>query len=353
MSSVFRLSVLPAGDGDCLILTWGRAGDVRHVVVDGGRAGAWVHLRPRLQEMADAGERLERLVLTHIDADHIEGLLLLARDEALPIAPAEVWYNGFDQMIRMANLGERQGDEWSAAIARLGWPLNRDFAGGVATVENAADGIEIAGLRITMLSPGRPQLAAMAARWSEWRRRGGRGAMVPMGGRPMPRVLDVERLSADTPIDREPPNGSSIAFLAEFDGRRVLLAGDAHPDVLAAALAPLAAAEGGRLRVDLVKLSHHGSRKNTTRALLRLLDCRRFVFSSDGGRHGHPDPETVARVLRHAPEGGRRLYFNYRSRWTEPWDDPDLRSRYGYDCVLPPPGGEARTLDIDVAAIVA
>ena len=33
---------------------------------------------------------------------------------------------------------------------------------------------------------------------------------------------------------------------------------------------------------------------NTTRDLIGLLDCRGFLISTDGSRHGHPDPETIA-----------------------------------------------------------
>ena len=44
--------------------------------------------------------------------------------------------------------------------------------------------------------------------------------------------LDVEEL-ADVPLlpDKAPANGSTIAVLAEFDGKSCLLTGDAHPDV--------------------------------------------------------------------------------------------------------------------------
>ena len=72
-----RLKALHAADGDCLLLT---SADGHHALVDGGRARsfdeqAW----PVLRAMADADERIDLLVVSHIDADHITGVLRLLR----------------------------------------------------------------------------------------------------------------------------------------------------------------------------------------------------------------------------------------------------------------------------------
>lgn len=163
----------------------------------------------------------------------------------------------------------------------------------------------------------------------------------------MPETLDVEALSMPGPTDREAPNGSSIAFVAEYEGRRVLMGGDAHPDLLAKSLAALAEAEGGRYRMDLLKVPHHGSRGNVTADLIRLLDCRRFAISIDGTRHGHPDPEAIARLLRFSPEGTKRLYFNYAKDRALAWNAEATRGRWGYDCVWPDPEQGVLEIDID------
>lgn len=164
---------------------------------------------------------------------------------------------------------------------------------------------------------------------------------------PMPTPLDVEAFAKPGKTDTELPNGSSISLLVEHDGRRVLLAGDAHPDTLLRSIAPLAKAEGGRLRVDLFKVSHHGSRGNVTRELVELLDCRRFAISTDGTRHGHPDPEAVARMLAFAPPGRRELLFNYASERTLPWGDADLANRWDCGCRYGDPQGFLE-IDVDV-----
>lgn len=353
--SVFTLEMLPGGDGDCLVLTWGQPGSLRHIVVDGGRTATYRSLKPRLADMASAGEPLELFVLTHIDADHIEGALKFTGDGARPLSPRRVWFNGYDQMTTLQAFGEAQGDRYSAALAKLGWPLNEGFDHRVVAMETAPANLEIEGLKITLLSPDRAHLAAMRARWSAFRdgrarpdsaEPGNNPGVVSMGRAPMPAVLDVDALSAPGRPDRELPNGSSIAFVAEFEGHRVLLAGDAHPDLLAASIAPLAAAEGGRYRIDLLKVSHHGSRNNTSPELIGLLDCLCFAISTNGTIHGHPDPEAIARLLRFAPAGCKTLYFNYETDRTRPWGAKPLMYAHGYRCVWPSPSAGFCTIGI-------
>jgi beta-lactamase superfamily II metal-dependent hydrolase len=67
-----KLKVFYATDGDCLLLT---SRDGRHALIDGGRSGSfqdqtWPHLRA-------LGEPLDLVVVSHIDADHITGILWL------------------------------------------------------------------------------------------------------------------------------------------------------------------------------------------------------------------------------------------------------------------------------------
>lgn len=355
--SVFRLTAFPANDGDCLLLSYGTEAKLRHILIDGGRRGAYVHLRPAMEEIARRGEAIDLHVLTHIDADHIEGMLALAEDDKIPVVPKHVWYNGFDQMKRLptklAPFGEKQGDDYSAALAKLGWPVNALFGGKAISVEGAPDPFEYEGLKITLVSPNNAHLQTMRARWRQWRteKAANRSAerlavgLQAMGRQPMPDRLDVATLAAKPEnVDPEAPNGSSIAFVAEFAGKRVLLAGDAHPDLLTQTLGAVAAAEGGRCRIDLFKLSHHGSKNNISRALIETLDCDRFLISTNGKIHGHPDPEAIARILAFGPTRPKTLYFNYATERTTPWNDDVLKAKHDYECFFS--DGAPLTLEI-------
>jgi hypothetical protein len=69
---------------------------------------------------------------------------------------------------------------------------------------------------------------------------------------------------------------------------------------------------------DAIKLSHHGSLRNTSPELLNLIDSPRYFISSNGERHNHPDVEVIKAIVDRPTHLHRNLYFNYStpaSRW--------------------------------------
>ena len=355
--SVFRLTMLPASEGDSLILSYGEseeAGALRHVVIDGGRKATWPHLHAALDAIAARAEAVELLLLSHIDADHIDGLLELAKTEHLPLTPKAVWFNSYDQLKGLVPPGTigpkgvRAADAYTLALKARGWPLNREFGGKAIHVEARPAPFDFAGLKLTLVSPTRAKLWKMWTEWEEWRQT--HGGFQAKGKRAFPATLDVEALSVPSGLDGTAPNGSSIALIAEYAGRRVLLGADAHPDALVASLIALAGAGGGvagtPVPLDLVKLPHHASRANVTRELLERLDCRRFAISTNGTVFGHPDPEAIARVLKFGTPGSKTLTFNYASDRTTPWDDAALRAKWDYTCVFPAAPDQPTVIDI-------
>ena len=344
--SVFRLTMLPASEGDCLILSYGATNaSLRHIVIDGGRKATWPALKKALEQIAARGEKVELLLLSHIDADHIDGLLELITDPDLPLKPEAVWYNGLEQLTALVKIGNvhsfgyKAADAYTKALAAKGWPLNTAFGGNAIFTEGTPTPFEFADLRLTLISPNRDKLSKLREGW--------RKALAPpaplvpisrmlqaLGKRRMPPTLDVEALSGPSSADNTAPNGSSIALIAEYAGRRVLLGADAHPDVVLDNLTSIAG-DAGSYKVDLVKLPHHGSRANLTREILDKLDCDRFAISTSGAMFGHPDPEAISRILKFGRPRLKTFYFNYASDRTLPWNDATLKRKYGYDCVYP------------------
>ena len=75
-----KLKVFFAGDGDCLLLT---SGDGHHVLIDGGRRGSFdQQTRPLLRDLARSDTAIDLVVVSHIDADHISGVISLLEDVA-------------------------------------------------------------------------------------------------------------------------------------------------------------------------------------------------------------------------------------------------------------------------------
>lgn len=351
-AQIMRLKLFPAIEGDCLLLEVPTVDTQRRILIDGGRTRAFDPLCHYLEGLSEPERLIDLFIVTHIDADHIAGALKFARQSAPPAKVAGVWFNAYHHLQSLASagttyqsLGPAQGDKLSDAILHHKWPWNRAFGEKAATVSKAGDivELEIDDLRFFLISPDHRKLRHLEREWATWIIREGVGRGTPdpvdpppglkrMGALPVP---DVEAL-ARTPdtCDTTAANGSSLAFLVDAGGKRALLTGDAHPDLLEAGVGALAAREGGRLRVDLLKVSHHGSRENTTTKLLSLLDCTRFVISTNGARHSHPHQETIAKILKSSTDH-KILYFNYRQENTNLWDNNDLKKLYNYSTVFP------------------
>lgn len=121
-------------------------------------------------------------------------------------------------------------------------------------------------------------------------------------------------------------NGSSIALLLEWRGLRCLFLGDSWPSVVAEEWGRL---PGGLGPLDLVKVSHHGSSYNSSPDLAKRLSAKRYVFSSDGTKHGHPNLDAALWVA-DGGQPGASLVFNYPSSTAARLSMPDAIKRFGH-----------------------
>ena len=361
MPAVLELEVLAADEGDCLLLTCHTATGPRHVLIDGGTARTKPLLLERLQGLTN--QRLELLVVSHIDADHIAGVVRLLRDPAFTLDVDDAWFNGHHHLPGSSGLkgpadGERLSDLLTGTSGGRSLPWNAAFSGAaVARDDGDPDTGETTaelpvvewpwGLRITVLSPTPRRLSALLPAWDRYLLQLRKEQPSEQTESPLHKAgpESLEMLAAEpTTNDTAAPNGSSIALLAEFAGRSLLLCADAFPTVLYPALLRLARSRAGlpadaapgtvpRLHVDVFKLPHHGSRANVALALFDIVCADHYVVSTSGNRFGHPDAEAMARVItrgRPSPERPLTLWFNYASGTTQRWRDPDLARKYDY-----------------------
>lgn len=74
-----KLTVFQSDKGDCLLLT---GADGRHMLVDGGMRSSYsAHVAPTLEQLRLNGEKLDVVYVSHIDQDHISGILQMLDDE--------------------------------------------------------------------------------------------------------------------------------------------------------------------------------------------------------------------------------------------------------------------------------
>ena len=383
---MLRLQMLPAACGDCLWLEYGTPPATRLVIIDGGLRATAAALRQRLERArrergVDVLE-VELLVVTHIDNDHILGVIELLENAPPWLSIKDIWFNGRRQLRRLPApppagsqprkadgrrprdlmggsddeasavdedprasnalaspedlLGPQQGDDLSKLLEdrRLPWNEHPTWRGEAVLVPDtgALPVVTLAGgLKLTLLSPTLDRLYRLCAAWASVLS----GKDEPAAPGAGPRDL-LGRRDTWPPVwkdgegrDPSAANGSSIALLAEYPSTRdpkvmhtLLLAGDAHAPDMLDGLERLRVERNiqGPVSLAAFKLSHHGSDKNLTRALLEGIDCSRYIVSTDGTVHCHPDHQAMLRILRYSravPE----LVFNCEADTTRPWRD--------------------------------
>ena len=106
----FRLEVLNARNGDALFLHAGSDDDPVLIIIDGGPPGTYAKvMKSRIEALRPQDDCLpiRLLMVTHIDGDHIAGVLDLARDLDRrltnqidnPFRVDSFWYNSFGDLV--------------------------------------------------------------------------------------------------------------------------------------------------------------------------------------------------------------------------------------------------------------
>lgn len=344
MASAIRIEALPARLGDCLLIECFRErGRTWRMLVDGGPPDTWPVLEARLRRLESGDRHIDVALVTHIDSDHIGGMIPFLRSEFVADV-GDFWCNGRTHLPHFGDT--RSVDQGESVVAALlgessgrVLPWNEAFGRGPIDTGDEAGFIELPvrdGPRITVLSPTTKRLAALAATWFDAIEAAKRGPD-KAGEADVPASLDALESLASRAFSRDAsiPNGSSIALLVEHRGASVVVGADAFGNVLGAGLMGVAAARGlDAIPVDAFKLPHHGSKGNVIEAMLRAAPARHYLVSSNGDTFHHPDDAALARVVLGAPQGAT-LWFNYRNARTERWADPHLCARYDYTTRFP------------------
>jgi hypothetical protein len=347
---MFTIQMLPARQGDALLVQYGPVDAPRRILLDGGTPGTKGDLRARLLELGPPPVAFEALVVTHVDGDHIGGVLEMLEDDPGVATFDDVWFNAWRHLPgnEIDFFGPVQGERLTGWLDANGAAWNAGFANKAASVADAGELPEFdlaEGMHVTVLTPGPGELATLKPVWEDEVRAAGLEPGVPfdeifdvpasaMPFDDVPTRADVEAWAeTEFESDDSEANGASISLLLEHDGRSALVTGDAHSDPLVRGVTRLLEARGvDRLEVDVFKLPHHGSRRNVSTELLELVRAGSYLFSTNGASFGHPDREAVARVALNA--NGARLCFNYADR-VGLWSDPGLMAELGYSVEAP------------------
>lgn len=322
----FSLEALKAKKGDCLLLHVGEGDPPSLFVIDGGPGGVFNRsLRPRLDALKeerapDDSLPIRLLMVSHIDDDHINGVLqltdLLVEQAELQQNPsyriATLWHNSFDDILGndadelhtaardtvgvAALAGDPppgmaippssalllasvpQGLRLRGNSETLGVTVNDGRGGFIASspAQPIVAPALVAGLETRIVAPPRRRIAELQEEWAE--------------------VLRERRLARDGGdvdaaeyVDKSVYNLASMVVLLRAEDKEMLLTGDARGDDILAGLREADLLDDdGRRHVDLLKLPHHGSDRNVETDFFRAITADHYVISGDGS-HGNPE----------------------------------------------------------------
>lgn len=325
----FTLEALPAKFGDCLLLHYGSKDKPGLVLIDGGPGGVWeASLEPRLKALAAArsGFRIDLMMVSHIDDDHVVGLVGFtgawreAKDEGRqwPYPVREVWHNSFERVSNAKDINAVKASVTASTGAASIEEVDLEEAG-LEDEEERRDALKV----LASVAKGkrlRDDLAALQVPTNSGFAgdlvRPGQGPSVPyrLGAdlelhivAPLPDQLTAlqkefaKELKPDAALaaytDGSVPNLSSIAAVAKFRGRTILLTGDARGDYLREGLKQEGQLDaGGKLHVDIFKLPHHGSDRNIAIDFFQQITADHYVASADG-TFVNPDRPTLEMLI--------------------------------------------------------
>lgn len=245
------VTFLDVGQGDCI---WIESAKGEHFLVDGGstsesRVGTYTII-PYLKYMGVS--RLDAVFLTHLDSDHISGVMELLEGSG----------------------GDTDTAAGNVADSGMEVEIGRICISGAVIEDDAYE-----------------KLAALCGSRAIPIYRLGAGDRVEACG------LGFEVLHPQGDYDADSRNAYSLVMKLETaDKVTVLLTGDAEADGERAAAERLCG-RADFAGIDIYKAAHHGSRYSNTQELLALTEPALAVIScGEDNRYGHPHAEAVGRL---------------------------------------------------------
>lgn len=288
------------------------------IIIDGGLPETF---RRYINPIIRNYNKIDLLVLTHTDDDHIKGLTSFFQSELYSkIDVKEYWANcRYSIKLNVGNQvsfsAAKNFDDFlilkEKAEAIKKWDKDIIFTGEPSLIHE---------IEFSILSPHKEQLNLFYEKWKdEEENHIVQASNVVEDQLQKGTIEDLGRSSfspTNSLID-DFVNASSLAFFIKCKSLTILFLGDSRPEIVVTSLKQLGYnSTDNRMAVDYVKISHHGSKNNTSPELLNHINCNHFIISTNGGfgRSKHPDRETIARILcrESRTKEPTHLYFNYK-----------------------------------------
>lgn len=314
--------LLPAFNGDCILIrTYDSEYNEFVILIDGGTANTF---RYSLKKELKSVFHINLLILTHIDSDHIAGLIAFFKSSLInEIQIDEIWMNNPDLV--EVNIGElisvKQGDNLKNLI------LEKKPKIKFSQITTSERLLNRSGIEVTILSPTSDVVNELYDRWESLRllqkNKSNISSIQNSYTQPLEELNKIPFVSNKS-INEDIFNASSISFLLKCPDISLLLLADSRPEIITQSLKEIGFNENNPLLVDYVKVPHHGSLNNTSQELMGLIKSNNYLISTNGGSANcHPSRETISRIIYNSNRNEEvlNIFFNYALE--------DLKTRIG------------------------
>ncbi|MEZ9048099.1 MBL fold metallo-hydrolase [Vibrio sp. 10N.247.311.64] len=272
-----ELITLTDSNADSFLIKISGEERTRHILIDGGYKQDARRALALIERIIEEHGKIDLVVLTHVDTDHINGLLAIFKSEKVKSSTIDkVLFNVPHSQAEMAILkakptqcGYDHGNKLLKIILDKNIHIESAVKGDVHYIDDD--------IKIDILAP---TVSAVKEDHREWRNTNiGHDGDIN---------YDKEALIKEEHIeDKKPQNVSSIVCLIKSSERSVLLCGDSVPSQITAGMTDV-------MPVDLFKIPHHGSKFNINKELLRLFPSRKYLIP--GNRTDYPNFYTIALI---------------------------------------------------------
>ena len=326
--------LLKANEGDCLVIRYGNEEKKHNIIVDGGTATCGKTVKSIIERCNDKDEEIDLILITHVDKDHICGIIdgfANVDEKILQNSIRCIAFNtrkGFqhhNKLVLRPGIGPEEtvktaifaGDGCSIKDAKSLLEIINDkgLCDKVKDYIIAGTEMNIGGAKLTILSPDEKSLARFMNDWEDdFEHQAAHGCS---SGFPdviyndLSTLMNEYRLGTDGSLS----NRASIAFIFEYEDKKTLFLGDAAAPVYVKELKKCFNSK--KIAVDIVKLSHHGSSRNLSGDFLKIIDTEIFMISSNGttlkGQYTVPGKVAIAKLLK----GRKKVVLLNNYRWWE------------------------------------
>ncbi len=308
-----RFHFLPAGSGDSILIQT----DDFVILVDSGDDNYDIaeELKEKIKD-ALGDTKINWIILTHIDNDHIGGMRILLNDDeflALLAQDCKIWMNYPNGNTTIFDCENSSGLISYSSADRLKDLVDKKIIQHVDKVhiEEYQEKIWAGNhVYLEIISPNQRKLEKLVKAWKP-------NSMVSSC------LSDYNQLLSELSSKKDKtcssiPNGSSIAFVLTYINdnkkeKKFLFLADSHTGIIRNSLKNMGHDETNPLPVDFVKVSHHGSKYNTSKKLMNLINSENFIFLTED-ESLLPHKQTIERIInrKHNNSLKTNLLFNYK-----------------------------------------